>query len=124
MLFCIGFLFQFLIAGLTGVMLAVAPFDWQLTDSYFVVAHFHYMLIGGLLFGIFAAHLLLVSESDRPDAERDDSANGISGCSVIGFHLTFDPAAHSGIPRHAAAHLHLCAGARLGDLEPDRVASA
>lgn len=55
MLFCIAFLFQFLIAGLTGVMLAIAPFDWQLTDSYFVVAHFHYVLIGGLLFTIFAA---------------------------------------------------------------------
>ena len=41
MLFCIGFLFQFLIAGLTGIMLAVAPFDWQLSNSYFVVAHFH-----------------------------------------------------------------------------------
>src|SRR6202142_2925848 len=48
MLFCIAFLFQFLIAGLTGVMLGVAPFDWQLTDSYFVVAHFHYMLFGSL----------------------------------------------------------------------------
>ncbi len=54
MMFCIAFLFQFLIAGLTGVMLAVAPFDWQLSDSYFVVAHFHYVLIGGLLFTIFA----------------------------------------------------------------------
>jgi len=54
MLFCLGFLFQFLIAGLTGVMLSVAPFDWQLTDSYFVVAHFHYVLIGGLLYTIFA----------------------------------------------------------------------
>ena len=41
MLFCIAFLFQFLIAGLTGIMLSVAPFNWQLTDSYFVVAHFH-----------------------------------------------------------------------------------
>src|SRR4030095_16593865 len=55
MLFCVGFLFQFLVAGLTGVMLAAAPFDWQLSDSYFVVAHFHYVLIGGLLFTIFAA---------------------------------------------------------------------
>src|SRR5207249_4509507 len=55
MLFCLGFLFQFLCAGLTGIMLAVAPFDWQLSDSYFVVAHFHYVLIGGLLFTIFAA---------------------------------------------------------------------
>src|SRR5271166_2686404 len=53
MLFCIGFLFQFLIAGLTGIMLGAAPFDWQLTDSYFVVAHFHYTLMGGLLFTLF-----------------------------------------------------------------------
>jgi cytochrome c oxidase subunit 1 len=54
MLFCIGFIFQFLIAGLTGVMLGVAPFDWQLHDSYFVVAHFHYTLAGGFAFGMFA----------------------------------------------------------------------
>src|SRR5580700_1348034 len=43
MLFCIAFLFQFLIAGLTGIMLGAAPFDWQLTASYFVIAHFHYV---------------------------------------------------------------------------------
>ncbi len=55
MLFCMGFLFQFLAAGLTGVMLAIVPFDWQLSDSYFVVAHFHYVLVGGLLFTVFAA---------------------------------------------------------------------
>ncbi len=54
MLFCCGFLLQFLIAGLTGIMLAVAPFDWQLHDSYFVVAHFHFTLIGGVVFGVFA----------------------------------------------------------------------
>ena len=69
MLFCIAFLFQFLIAGLTGIMLAVAPFDWQLTDSYFVVAHFHYVLDRrSCCSRIFARHLLLVSKSDRPDA--------------------------------------------------------
>jgi cytochrome c oxidase subunit I len=54
MLFCCGFLLQFLVAGLTGIMLAVAPFDWQLHDSYFVVAHFHFTLIGGMVFGLFA----------------------------------------------------------------------
>src|SRR5580704_14796259 len=55
MLFCIAFLFQFLIAGLTGIMLASAPFDWQLSLSYFVVAHFHYVIVGGILFAVFAA---------------------------------------------------------------------
>jgi heme/copper-type cytochrome/quinol oxidase subunit 3 len=55
MLFSTAFLFQFLMGGLTGVMLAVVPFDWQVSDSYFVVAHFHYVLIGGLVFLFFAA---------------------------------------------------------------------
>jgi len=55
MLFCCAFLFQFLVAGLTGIMLSVAPFNWQLSDSYFVVAHFHFVLVGSLLFTIFAA---------------------------------------------------------------------
>src|SRR5262249_36288481 len=48
MLFCIGFLFQFLIAGLTGVIQASAPIDWQLANSYFIVAHFHYVIVGGI----------------------------------------------------------------------------
>ena len=54
MLFCIAFLLQFLVAGLTGIMLAVAPFDWQLHDSYFVVGHFHFTLVAGMVFGLFA----------------------------------------------------------------------
>jgi cytochrome c oxidase subunit I len=54
MLFCCAFLFQFLIAGLTGIMLGVAPFDWQLHDSYFVIGHFHFTLVGGFIFGMFA----------------------------------------------------------------------
>jgi cytochrome c oxidase subunit I len=55
MLFAIGFLFQFLIAGLTGIMQGSAPVDWQLSHSYFIVAHFHYVIIGGIVFAIFAA---------------------------------------------------------------------
>ncbi len=55
MLFCVAFLAQFVVAGLTGVILAIAPLDWQLSDSYFVVAHFHYVIVGGLLFTIFGA---------------------------------------------------------------------
>src|SRR5262249_51728795 len=53
MLFCIGFLFQFLIAGLTGVILASAEMTKQLGLSYFVVAHFHYVIVGGILFAVF-----------------------------------------------------------------------
>ncbi len=70
MLFAIAFLFQFLIAGLTGIILSVAPFDWQLTDTYFVVAHFHYVLIGAIIFMDLRGDLLLVPQGHRPDAER------------------------------------------------------
>ena len=55
MMFCVGFLFQFLIAGLTGVTLAVRPFDWHLGNSYYLVAHFHYVIVGGILFASFGA---------------------------------------------------------------------
>ncbi|NUB06952.1 cytochrome c oxidase subunit I [Azospirillum sp. Vi22] len=52
--FLLGFLFIFVAGGLTGVMVAVIPFDWQAHDSYFVVAHLHYVLIGGMVFPVFA----------------------------------------------------------------------
>ncbi len=54
MLFALGFIVMFLIGGLNGAALAVVPFDYQATDSYFVVAHIHYVLFGGSVFGIFA----------------------------------------------------------------------
>ncbi len=101
MLFCIGFLFQFLIAGLTGVMLGVAPFDWQLHDSYFVVAHFHYTLVGGFLFGIFAG---IYYWYPKAIGRMLDRRLGIwhFWLFAIGFHLTFDPqhfAGFLGMPR-------------------------
>jgi cytochrome c oxidase subunit 1 len=55
MLFAIGFLLNFLIGGITGVMVAAPPIDFQARDSYFLVAHFHYTIGGGSLFAIFAA---------------------------------------------------------------------
>ena len=55
MLFILGFLSIFVLGGLTGVMVASVPYDWQVHDTYFVVAHFHYVLIGGMVFPIFAA---------------------------------------------------------------------
>jgi cytochrome c oxidase subunit I len=54
MLFAIGFMVTFLLGGLTGVLLASPPLDWQLTDSYFVVAHFHYVLFGTVVFSAYA----------------------------------------------------------------------
>ena len=89
MLFCTGFLFQFLVAGLTGVMLATAPFDWQLSDSYFVVAHFHYVLIGGLIFTIFAGFYYWYPKvTGRMWNETLGRAH--FWLFLIGFHLTFD----------------------------------
>ena len=55
MMFATGFLVMFLFGGLTGIMLAVVPFDWQLSDSYFVVGHFHYVLFGGTMLAVFSA---------------------------------------------------------------------
>lgn len=54
MLFGAGGLIIFVIGGLTGVMVALVPFDWQAHDTYFVVAHLHYVLIGGMLFPVVA----------------------------------------------------------------------
>jgi cytochrome c oxidase subunit I len=55
MLFAIAFLIEFTIGGLSGIGFSIVPIDWQLTDSYFVVAHLHYVFVGGSLFSVFAA---------------------------------------------------------------------
>jgi cytochrome c oxidase subunit 1 len=89
MLFCVAFLFQFLIAGLTGIMLSAAPVDWQLGNSYFVVAHFHYVIVGGILFTIFAAFYYWFPKAS---GKMLNEALGRLHfwLFVIGFHLTFD----------------------------------
>src|SRR5438128_4636558 len=96
MLFCLGFLVQFLIAGLTGIMLAVAPFDWQLTDSYFVVAHFHYVLIGGMLFALFGG---MYYWYPKACGRMPSKTLGLwhFWLFALGFHLTFDPQHMAGI---------------------------
>jgi cytochrome c oxidase subunit 1 len=89
MLFCIGFLFQFLIAGLTGIMQGAAPFDWQLTGSYFVVAHFHYVIVGGILFALFAAFYYWYPKITG--RMLNETLGKLHFCLfLIGFHLTFD----------------------------------
>jgi len=89
MLFCIAFLFQFLIAGLTGIMLGAAPFNWQLSGSYFVVAHFHYVIVGAILFCMFGAiYYWYPKITGRMLDERLGKLH--FWLFVIGFHLTFD----------------------------------
>jgi cytochrome c oxidase subunit I len=89
MLFAIAFVFQFLVAGLTGVMLGSAPFDWQLTGSYFVIAHFHYVIVGGILFCIFGAFYYWFPKiSGR--MLNESLGKWHFWLFVIGFHLTFD----------------------------------
>ena len=89
MIFCVAFLFQFLVAGLTGIMLSVAPFDWQLGNSYFVVAHFHYVLVGAILTALFGAFYYWYPKiTGRMMSESLGKWH--FWLFIIGFHLTFD----------------------------------
>ncbi|MFO7304082.1 MAG: cytochrome c oxidase subunit I [Gammaproteobacteria bacterium] len=99
--FVLGFFGTFVLGGLTGVMLAVAPYDWQVHDSYFVVAHLHYVLIGGMVFPVFAAiYYWAPFVSGKPLSER----MGKWACALmfIGLNLAFFPmhiVGLSGMPR-------------------------
>ena len=74
MLFCLGMLFNFLIGGITGVFLSDVPVDVTVHGSFFVMAHFHYTIMGGLIFALFGRPVLLAAEDDGQDAEPDASA--------------------------------------------------
>ncbi|HWF65823.1 MAG TPA: cytochrome c oxidase subunit I [Acidobacteriaceae bacterium] len=89
MMFCTAFIFQFTLAGLTGIMLAVAPFDWQLHNSYFVVAHFHYVIVGGILFCLFAAFYYWFPKMTGRRMNRT-LGRWHFWLFVLGFHMTFD----------------------------------
>jgi cytochrome c oxidase subunit I len=89
MIFAIGFLFQFLIAGLTGIMLSSAPFDWHLGNSYFVVAHFHYVIVGGILFAAFGAFYYWFPKMTGKMC-NETLGKWHFWLFFIGFHLTFD----------------------------------
>jgi cytochrome c oxidase subunit I len=89
MLFAIAFLFQFLCAGLTGIMLSIAPWNWQLHGSYFVIAHFHYILVGAIVFMVFSGiYYWFPKATGRMMSETLGKWH--FWLFFIGFHLTFD----------------------------------
>src|SRR6266508_3320465 len=92
----LGFLFIFVMGGVTGVMFAAVPFDQQITDSYFVVAHFHYVLFGGAVFPIFAAiHYWVPKMYGRM---MDEGLGKLAfWLMFVGFNLTFFPMHISGL---------------------------
>lgn len=90
MLYLAGFFVIFIIGGLTGVMLALVPFNWQVHDTHFVVAHLHYVLIGGMMFPVLAAVTYWLPHfTGRMPSTRS------SACAFwlifVGFNLTFLP---------------------------------
>jgi len=88
MLFCVAALVQFLLAGLTGVSLAVAALDWQTKNSYYLVAHFHFVFVGLIVFAILGAlHYWFPKMSGRMLSER--LGQWTFWLMTIGFNLTF-----------------------------------
>jgi cytochrome c oxidase subunit I len=113
LLFVVGFIAQFVIGGATGIILATFPVNWQLTDTYFVVAHMHYVLFGGAAFALMGGLYYWF-----PKMTGRLMSEGLGKLSfwvmVIGFNLTFLPqhsAGLSGMPRrvfeyHDTGSLH------------------
>jgi cytochrome c oxidase subunit 1 len=104
MLFALAFAIQFLIGGLTGIMLGSPALDYQLHDSYFVVAHFHYTAFGGALFGAFAAAYYWFPKMTGL-VLREGLGKLHFWLMVLGFNLTFFPqflAGWAGMPRRVA----------------------
>ena len=89
-LFVLGFLFIFTLGGLTGVMVAMVPFDYQVHDTYFVVAHFHYVLVGGMVFPLFATfYHWMPLFSRRMLSER--LGRWVFWLMFLGFNIAFFP---------------------------------
>ena len=107
MLFSIGFLATFLLGGLTGVLLASPPLNFHVTDTYFVVAHFHYVLFGTIVFAVFAGvYYWFPKMTGRMMDERLGKVH--FWLTFIGFHLTFlvqHWLGDEGMPRRYADYL-------------------
>jgi cytochrome c oxidase subunit 1 len=115
MLWVLGFIVLFVIGGLTGVMIASVPFDLQVHDTYFIVAHFHYVLIGGAVFPLFGAfYFWFPKVTGRMLSERLGKLN--FWLFFIGMNVTFFPMHQlglQGMPRRVYTYLD---GLGWGDL--------
>jgi cytochrome c oxidase subunit 1 len=90
LLYALGFIVIFTIGGLSGIFVSVFPFDWQVHDTYFVVAHFHYVLMGGALFALLAA--LYYWWPKMFGRMLDERLGKLSFVFVfVGFNVTFQP---------------------------------
>jgi cytochrome c oxidase subunit I+III len=95
MLYAIAFIVTFVLGGISGVTLSAVPWDWQVTDTYYVVAHFHYVLIGSLLFATFAGfYYWLPKLTNRMLSETLGKWN--FWVTAIGFNIAFFPMHFSG----------------------------
>jgi cytochrome c oxidase subunit 1 len=106
MKFAIGFLLTFLVGGLSGVLLASAPIDLSVTDSYFVVAHMHYVMFGGSVFALYAGvYYWFPKVTGRLLNERLGAIH--FWMTFVGFHLTFfvqHLLGLDGMPRRVASY--------------------
>ncbi len=118
MMFSVGGVAMFVIGGLSGVTHAIVPADYQQTDTYYIVAHFHYVLFGGAIFGLFSAayywwpkvfgHLL-----------SETLGKLHFWLMIIGFNLTFGPMHILGLQGHDPPGVHVPGVARSHVLERD-----
>ena len=106
-LFAMGSVVVFVTGGLTGVMVALVPFDWQAHDTYFIVAHLHYVLIGGMVFPLFAAmYYWTPMVSRRALSER--LGKWVFTLMFVGMNVAFMPmhlAGLMGMPRRVYTYL-------------------
>ena len=115
MLFCVGFLFMFLIGGISGVFLASPPIDYAVHDTYYVVAHMHYVLFGGTVFAAFAALFYWFPKmSGRLLGERLGKVQ--FWLMLVGFNLTFFPMHQLGLDGMQRRISDYEAGTGFGDL--------
>ena len=119
LLYIVGFILWFILGGLSGIMFAAIPFDQQATDTYFVVAHFHFVIFGAAVFPILGGmHYWFPKLTGRMYHERAGQASLLADLPRHRADLL--PDAHRRAARHAAAPVHLRRWARLDGIQPAR----